>query len=558
MTAGALDAVIAAARRRAAASRHAFVGTEHLLAALLDDPNSLSTTLIGKIGLVPAELSQSLLEGLRQSADGAPVPPDGVPLSSFAQRAVEGAADESELLRRLIANPKGRIGQALRADPKAIVALRTALGVERPPAREPVKETAKEQGASPARPPREKKPSAPRPEPKPRVEPKPRPQRSPAPERPAEPPAMTAPPSERPLRLAVRPHTERRPFPWSRLLLLAVPVSIAFAATRVSPVIVFFTACLAVLPLAQVMGTATESLADRFGPTIGGLLNATFGNAAELIIAIVALKAGLVDLVKASITGSILGNLLLILGLSFIAGGGKHAVVKFNRNNAGMSAAMLALAVAGLVFPAVFHAVHEGPMSAAELRLSEVTAGILIITYLFSLLFSLRTHKALFGGGDHPDIEPTWGLWTSVLILAAATVGVVVESELLVHSVQSVTASLGWSQTFLGLVIIPLIGNAAEHATAVVVARKGQTDLAFQIALGSSTQVALLVAPLLVFIGLAMGTEMNLVFRVFEVAALAVSTIVIAIITLDGETHWFEGVQLLAVYGMMAAAAFFI
>jgi Ca2+:H+ antiporter len=228
-----------------------------------------------------------------------------------------------------------------------------------------------------------------------------------------------------------------------------------------------------------------------------------------------------------------------------------------------MSAAMLALAVAGLVFPAVFHAAHPTGARAfeqTELRMSEVVAGILILTYLLSLVFSLRTHRSLFGGGGvHAAAGgPRWSLGISILVLALATAGVVVESELLVHSVEAVTASLGWTQMFLGLVIIPIIGNAAEHATAVVVARKGQTDLAFQIALGSSTQVALLIAPLLVFVGLIVGTGMDLVFRVFEVAALAVSTIVIAIITLDGETHWFEGVQLLALYGMIAAAAFFV
>ena len=325
-----------------------------------------------------------------------------------------------------------------------------------------------------------------------------------------------------------------------------------------APVLVFVTACVAVVPLAGLMGDATESLAERTGPTFGGLLNATFGNAAELIIAVVALQAGLVELVKASITGSILGNLLLILGLSFIASGTKTPVVKFNRTNAGMSAAMLSLAVIGLVFPALFHAIHGPPNATAELYLSETVSVILIVTYLLSLLFSLKTHRALFGGGDHPAIEPKWRVGPAVGILALATAGIVLESELLVATIDSVTATFGLTQTFVGLVIIPMIGNAAEHATAVVVARKGQTDLALQIALGSSTQVALLVAPVLVFVGLFLGTDMNLVFPVFDVAALAVSTIVVAIITLDGETHWFEGAQLLAVYAMMAAAAFFI
>jgi Ca2+:H+ antiporter len=337
-----------------------------------------------------------------------------------------------------------------------------------------------------------------------------------------------------------------------------VPASVVLARLDAPAIAVFLTACIGVLPLAALMGEATEALAERTGPTIGGLLNATFGNAAELIIALAALRAGLVDLVKASITGSILGNLLLILGLSCVAAGSGRTIVRFSRTNAGMSAAMLALAVIGLVFPALFHAVPGGPDLAAELRLSELVAGILVVTYGLSLVFSLKTHRALFGGGAHPETEPRWKVGPAVAVLAVATAGVVIESEILVHAVEGVTAQLGLSEAFLGLVIIPLIGNAAEHATAVVVARKGHMDLALQIALGSSTQIALLVAPLLVFAGVAMGVGMNLVFPVFEVLALAVSTLVIAIITLDGETHWFEGVQLLAVYLLLAGAAYFI
>jgi Ca2+:H+ antiporter len=311
------------------------------------------------------------------------------------------------------------------------------------------------------------------------------------------------------------------------------------------------------------MGRATEQIAERTGPTIGGLLNATFGNAAELIIAIVALRAGLVELVKASITGSILGNLLLILGLSLIAGGTRTPVLKFNRTSAGMGAAMLALAVAGLVFPAMFHALHPGTESVrlafTELQLSEAVAVILAVTYACSLLFSLHTHKALFA--VDPSATPggaEWRLLTSVGVLGLATAGVVVESELLVHSIEGVTSSLGLSQAFLGLIVIPIIGNAAEHASAVMMARKGKTDLSLQIAVGSSTQVALLVAPLLVLAGLLLGQQVNLVFTGFEVISLAVATVVVAIITLDGESHWFEGVQLLALYAMFAAAAYFL
>ncbi len=342
------------------------------------------------------------------------------------------------------------------------------------------------------------------------------------------------------------------------LLLLAVPASLIAASLHAAPLLVFILACVAVLPLAGIMGDATEHLAVRTGPTMGGFLNATFGNAAELIIAIVALRAGLVELVKASITGSILGNLLLILGLSLVAGGTKRETLTFNRTAASMSAGMLALAVVGLVFPSLFHSIHPRGSETTELLMAEGVAIILLATYAASLLFSLKTHRRLFGGEPHPlDVAP-WPVGKAVLILGGATVGVAFESEILVHAVESVTSTLGWSQTFLGLIIIPLIGNAAEHATAVVVARKGQTDLALQIALGSSTQVALLVAPLLVFIGVFLGTPMNLAFSTFEVIAVALATVVVSIVVQDGESNWFEGVQLLAVYLMIAIAAFFL
>ena len=357
------------------------------------------------------------------------------------------------------------------------------------------------------------------------------------------------------------PHLRKSSTPrWRLLLLAAVPVSMLLGYVLHAPAVwVFLTACLGVLPLAGFMGDATEHLAHRTGPTVGGLLNATFGNAAELIIALMALRAGLVELVKASITGSILGNLLLIMGLAIIAGGAGRSELKFNRTNAGMSASMLALAVVALAFPALYHAVHpEAAARAAELRMSEAVALILILTYGCSLLFTLRTHRALFGGEAHPLDVPVWSTRKAVLVLAAATVGVAVESELLVHAATAATETLRLSPMFLGLIIIPIIGNAAEHAAAVVLSRKGQIDLGLQIALGSSTQVALLVAPMLVFASVLMGRSMNLVFTPFEVLALGMATGVTAIITLDGESHWFEGVQLLAVYLLVAVGAFFL
>jgi Ca2+:H+ antiporter len=352
----------------------------------------------------------------------------------------------------------------------------------------------------------------------------------------------------------------RRRLSWRELLLLSLPASILLQYVFHAPALaVFITACLGVLPLSGYMGEATEHLAHRTGPTIGGLLNATFGNAAELIISIVALRAGLVSLVKASITGSILGNLLLILGLAFVIGGARRSELRFNRTNAGMSAGMLTLAVVALVLPALFHSLHpEAAARMSELRMSEAVALILILTYGFSLLFSLRTHRRLLSTESCPTEGASWSVKKATLILALATVGVAIESELLVHAVSEAGHTLGLTQAFLGLVIIPIIGNAAEHATAVVVAGKGKIDLALQIALGSSTQIALLVAPLLVFCGVLMGQDMNLVFTPFEVMALGLATVVTAIITLDGESHWFEGVQLLAVYGMMAVAAYFL
>jgi Ca2+:H+ antiporter len=366
-----------------------------------------------------------------------------------------------------------------------------------------------------------------------------------------------APPQVHP---AIASRSPRR-VPVRLLLLAALPVSFLLERVFHAPALaVFATACLGILPLAGYMGEATEHLAHRTGPMIGGLLNATFGNAAELIISIVALQAGLVGLVKASITGSILGNLLLILGLSLVAGGISRNELRFNRTNAGMSAGMLALAVVALVLPALFHGLH--PESAArlesELRMSEAVALILLVTYGLSLLFTLKTHRSLFWSEAHPLEGPTWGVGKAIVVLGLATVGVAIESELLVHAATEATHTLGLTQTFLGLIIIPIIGNAAEHATAVVVARKGKMDLSLQVALGSSTQVALLVAPILVFAGVLLGRDMNLVFTPFEVMALGLATLVTAIITLDGESHWFEGVQLLAVYMMIGVGAFFL
>lgn len=547
MTAPDISRVVETARRAATAANHAFVGTEHLLAAALTEADGVAAQALVTAGVSLDELSEELLIGLPTAEAGAATPP---PMSRFAERAVEEAERaDGNLLAVLLRAPRGRVASVLGRRGVDLQELRKAVDPGRPP-KQP-------------KPQQQKQPRAEKSAPEPR--------RGKQDRRPA--PAIAPPIDEDKPRTERRlpPHLDKsrpkakhdkRRFSPTLILLLAIPASIVLNWQHASQLLVFITACLGVLPLAGLMGEATEQIAEQTGPTIGGLLNATFGNAAELIIAIVALRAGLVDLVKASITGSILGNLLLILGLSLVAGGSRSPILKFNRTSAGMSSAMLALAVAGLIFPALFHSIHPGSTSGlalTELQLSEVVAIILAVTYGLSLLFSLHTHKTIFG--VDPNATPdgaTWGMGFAVLVLALATAGVVVESELLVHAVEGVTSTLGLSQTFLGLIIIPIIGNAAEHATAVVVARAGKTDLALQIALGSSTQVALLVAPLLVLGGLVLHVPVNLVFTPLEVVALAVATIVVSIITLDGESHWFEGAQLLALYGMVGAAAFFL
>jgi len=344
-----------------------------------------------------------------------------------------------------------------------------------------------------------------------------------------------------------------------RWLLIALPVSWLLAALHASPLVVFAVTGLGVVPLAAAMGAATEALAHRTGPAAGGLLMATFGNAAELILAVAALKAGLTDLVKASITGSILGNLLLILGLALVAGGLKQPTLTFNRTAAGMGGAMLLLALMGLVMPALFAVTHPTAARAAGEHLSEAVALILGSTYAASLVFSLRTHRSVFQGTSRQaEQAPATPPARAIAVLAVATVLVAVQSEILVHATEGVVARFGLSEVFLGLIVIPLIGNAAENAGAVVVARKGHTDLALSIALGSSTQVALFVAPLLVFAGVVLGQPMTLVFTPLEVVALGLASLIVTVIALDGESHWLEGAQLLAAYAILAVAAWFI
>lgn len=338
--------------------------------------------------------------------------------------------------------------------------------------------------------------------------------------------------------------------------LVLVPAAIALEMIHAPAALIFAVCAAAIIPLAHLMGLATEELAARTGPTIGGLMNATLGNAAELIIGIFALRAGLIELVKASLTGSIIGNLLLILGLSLLAGGLKHRTQSFNRQAAGMNVALLTLAVVGLVVPALFDFTHPAGDFATQERLSIIVAVMLLAVYLLSLLFSLRTHRKLFRPEGEQE-PPTWPARRAIITLVVATVLVAWLSEILVGVTEETIAELGVSELFIGIIIIPIVGNAAEHGAAVMMAVKNKMDLSFAIAVGSSTQVALFVAPLMVFLSLALGNPMNLAFTAFEVTAVALAVGVVTVISLDGESNWLEGVQLLAVYGILAAAFFF-
>ena len=330
-----------------------------------------------------------------------------------------------------------------------------------------------------------------------------------------------------------------------------------------SPVI-FGTACLAIIPLAGLMGKSTEILADRLGAGLGGLLNATFGNACELLIALSGLRAGLFDVVKASITGSIIGNVLLVLGAAMLAGGLKYPNQYFNRTAATTSATLLALAAVCLVVPAVFHYSVSVPGMEHEHE-DELALAISIIqftVYILSLVFSLRTHKGLYVREVDDEIEEAigvrgWGVRTSIIVLAVATVLVAILAETLVAEVERTADMIGLSHMFIGVVLVAIIGNAAEHSTAILMALKNKMDLAVNIALGSSTQIALFVAPVIVFASFIMGTPMNLRFSEFEVLAVALSVMVLPFVATDGECNWLEGVQLLAVY-MILGAAFFL
>jgi Ca2+:H+ antiporter len=357
---------------------------------------------------------------------------------------------------------------------------------------------------------------------------------------------------------------------WPYLLTPFIPLAVVLEVAHASAGLIFAVAALGIVPTAALMGLATEELAARSGPGIGGLLNVTFGNAPELIIALFALGEGLQEVVKASIIGSILGNVLLVMGAAMFVGGLRRDRQRFDATAANVQALMLFLAAAALVMPAIFELVEgQGlPSPGAEIvdygseveQLSVAVGVVLLLTYVAGLFFSLKTHRALFNPVEEHDEEAQfgWSVRRSVGMLAIAGVAVGIMSEILVGSISEASESVGLSEFFIGVIVVAIVGNAAEHWVAVLVAYKNKMNLAVNIAIGSSAQVALFVAPVLVLASFVIGPEpMALVFNGFELGAILIAILIANAVTHEGESTWFEGVQLLAVYAILGLAFFF-
>ncbi|MBW4437385.1 MAG: calcium/proton exchanger [Pleurocapsa minor GSE-CHR-MK-17-07R] len=352
----------------------------------------------------------------------------------------------------------------------------------------------------------------------------------------------------------------------NRLYYLVIVAAVAVIADLLGadPIIVFVLSAIGLIPLAKLIGDATEELALYTGPKLGGLLNATLGNAAELIIAFFSIQAGLLDLVRASITGSIIGNLLLVMGASLLLGGLKNGTQRFDRRTAGLNATLLVLAVIALAIPSIFDAgIASAP--AAELLFNEGVAVVLIVLYILSVVYSFRSGKpdphapiAESSGPEEEHHKPKWTVRFTVIVLVLATLGTALVSETLVGAVEPVTEQLGLTEFFLGIIIIPLVGNIAEHLVAVQVAIKNKMELSMAVSLGSSLQIALLVAPLLVFLALLFNQRLLLVFNTYELVVLLGTAIIAAFIAQDGESNWLEGAMLIAVYVIIALAFLFL
>jgi len=345
-----------------------------------------------------------------------------------------------------------------------------------------------------------------------------------------------------------------------RLLLIFFPIAILAELLHWGDMIIFGASALAIIPFAGILGDATEALAEKTGPRVGGLLNASLGNLAELIIAIVALSAGRLDLVKASIIGSILGNLLVVLGLSLLLGGLKNGTQRFNRNRISIDATLVILAAIAISVPSLFAEEIGGEFALVE-PLSLTTAVVMLILYVLAIVYTLRQPAEELQHA--PAIEPAhagphWSVGRAIGIMILAVTGLALMSEFLVSSLDIVTESFGLSEFFVGIILVPLIGNVAEHLVAVQVAIKDEMDLSLSIALGSSLQIALLVAPLLVFISLLLGHPMTLEFNHPEIIAMIAASVIAALVAIDARSNWFEGAMLLAVFLILAIGFFFI
>jgi Ca2+:H+ antiporter len=350
-----------------------------------------------------------------------------------------------------------------------------------------------------------------------------------------------------------------------------IPVAIGLELAHATPLLVFSAAALGVIPCAAVMGEATEAIAAKSGPGIGGLLNVTFGNAPELIIAFFALLEGLQEVVKASIVGSIIGNVLLVMGAAFVVGGWSREKQTFSQTAASAQSGMLTLALAALIFPALFQLIHGGNLPAVGAdhvdfgsdleKLSFGVAIVLLVSYAAGLWFSLRTHRAVFNPfGNDPNEEEAhhWPIRRAGIYLALAAVAVGVMSEILVGSISDASKDIGLSEFFVGVFVVAIVGNAAEHWVAVLVAAKDKMDLAVNIAIGSSAQIALFVAPILVLLSFVVGDDpMALVFNGYELGALLFAVLIANLVTQDGESNWFEGVQLLSLYTVLGLVFYF-
>lgn len=344
-----------------------------------------------------------------------------------------------------------------------------------------------------------------------------------------------------------------------KVLLICVPFSFIGYFLKWDSTLMFFLTCVSIIPLAGYLGNATEEIAAYTGPKFGGFLNATFGNATELIISFFAIRAGLFDVVKASLAGSVLGNILLVLGCSIFFGGLKHKELKYDSQLGSFTATMLLFAVIGLSIPAVFTINKpENLLNSDYESLSIIISVIMLAIYIIGMIYSFKTNKDLYGVEHAEDIEANWSLPISIAVLAIATVFIAIESEFLVSNIEPMTQAAGISEMFVGIILIPIVGNAAEHSTAIIMALKNKMDISIEIAVGSSLQVALFVIPVSVLISLfASETPMSIIFKPVELFLFASSVFIANQIVKSGKTNWMEGLKLLSVY-IIAAVGFFI